>query len=97
MKNNKNACMMMSMVMVAIIVLLLCKSFKSKSQYTVSPPQPIKVSNVKGGSMFDLPYKLECVPGDSATASYYSRDLSPGGVCGIQEFVQDQSSYTIDN
>lgn len=94
MKNSNRSCMMMSMIMVAVIVLLLCKS--RKSAYTTPAPQEIKVGNVKGGSLFDLPNKLNCVPGPTKEASYYTQGLTPGGVCGAQEFVQDQSGYSIE-
>jgi hypothetical protein len=52
---------------------------------------------VKEGSIFDLPYKLSCVPGPQADASAYTLGLSPGGICGAQKFVADQADYTIDD
>lgn len=41
-------------------------------------------------SIFDIKPSLDCTPGPSATASYYSSGLTPGGLCGDAEFVRDQ-------
>ena len=46
-------------------------------------------------SIFDLPCKTECVPGAGESGSYYTKDLSPCGICGAQEFVNSQSNYNI--
>jgi len=35
------------------------------------------------------------VPGPQETASPYSKSLTPGGYCGIQEFVNSQATYEI--
>tara|TARA_R110000803_G_scaffold59125_2_gene117534 strand:- start:113 stop:265 length:153 start_codon:yes stop_codon:yes gene_type:complete len=34
---------------------------------------------------------LDCVPGPNETASPYTKDLTPGGLCGAQEFVVAQA------
>lgn len=48
-------------------------------------------------SISDLPYKSECTPGLPG-GSYYSKDLTPGGVCGAQKFVNDvMHRYTIED
>ena len=42
----------------------------------------------------NLPSSLECVPG--ATASdYYTRSLTPGGICKGQDFVVASANYKI--
>jgi hypothetical protein len=43
----------------------------------------------------DLPYRLECVPGPQEGASPYTKSLTPGGYCGIQDFVNAQAKYVI--
>jgi hypothetical protein len=90
--SNKNVGTVM--VVVAIVALIVMATRSSK--YRLSP-SPVKVSGVKEGSIFDLPYKLSCVPGPQATASAYTKDLTPGGICGAQEFVADQAEYVIED
>ena len=62
---------------------------------------PTSLSTKDGGaganSIFDLPYTPECTPGLPG-GSYYSKDLTPGGVCGAQKFVNDvMHRYTIED
>jgi len=90
--SNKN---IGSLLMIALAVMLIVSVVRT-SMYKLSP-SPIQVSGVKEGSIFDLPYKLSCVPGPQADASAYTLGLSPGGICGAQEFVADQAEYVIDD
>lgn len=46
-------------------------------------------------SIFDLEHRLECVAGPQKTAGYYSRSLTPGGVCGTQQLVREHGEYEI--
>ena len=82
-------------LLAVILAIILLRNCASKSGYSLRPTG-IKVSGVKPGSIFDLPVKLDCVPGPLKTSAYYTQGLNPGGVCGDQEFVQDQANYTID-
>jgi hypothetical protein len=75
-------------------VIIIFRCLCSKSTYTLSP-FPIMVDTESTGSLFDLPNKMECVPGPSKEASYYTTGLTPGGVCGAQKLVDAQASYTI--
>ena len=77
-----------------IVTLFLFRHLGSKSKYVLSP-SPVSVGAKATGSLFDLPTKMECVPGPSKEASYYTKDLTPGGICGAQELVDAQASYTI--
>lgn len=77
-----------------IITLFLFRRLGSKSGYVLSP-SPVSVGAKATGSLFDLPNKMECVPGPTEEASYYTKDLTPGGICGAQELVDAQASYTI--
>ena len=43
----------------------------------------------------NLPSKIECVPGSDPMADYYTRSLTPGGICHGQEFVAASASYKI--
>lgn len=48
-------------------------------------------------SISDLSYNAECTPGLPG-GSYYSKDLTPGGICGAQKFVNDvMHRYTIED
>jgi hypothetical protein len=71
-------------------MLALVKSRRSGYQAT---PIVIKAKSEK--SIFDLEHKLECVAGPQKTAGYYSRSLTPGGVCGAQQVVRDHGDYEI--
>ncbi len=90
--SNKN---ISYLIVIFAVVALLVMAVRT-SKYHLSP-SPISVSGVKDGSIFDLPYKLSCVPGPQAGASAYTLGLSPGGICGAQEFVADQADYTIES
>ena len=39
--------------------------------------------------LFAAPHNLECTAGPSEKADYYSRGLTPGGVCGGSEYVRE--------
>ena len=88
-------------LMVAVVIFFGILIFRGvRSGYTLSSminPSDLVISS-KGGEaseMQNLPYKLECVPGPQETASPYTKSLTPGGYCGIQEFVKSQADYVI--
>ena len=85
---------LVSSVLVLVVVFLLFRQLGSKSSYRLSP-SGVTVSAKSSGSLFELPSELDCVPGPTQKGSYYTKDLTPGGVCGAQKFVDDQASYTI--
>ena len=80
-------------VIVGIIIILVI--MRTSSLYTGSPIVATSSGDDNFQAMTDLPYKLSCVPGPQADASPYTKSLTPGGVCGIQEFVNARSNYTI--
>jgi hypothetical protein len=87
-------------VVVLIIVVVLFNPVPKKSKYGYGPldPTPVKIQekNPKGPkSIFDLQYKLDCVPGPTASASNYTKSLTPGGFCGAGQWVASQANYTI--
>ena len=62
---------------------------------------PRSLATNEGGegvkSISDLKYDKKCTPGLSPDGSYYSKDLTPGGICGAQKFVNDvMHKYTIE-
>jgi hypothetical protein len=76
------------------IVLLWLLRAVQKSSYSLSP-QDVEIigSSKEPGEMFKLPYKMECTPGPDKESSAYTMGLSPGGLCGAQEFVAEQANY----
>jgi hypothetical protein len=72
-----------------VVLLVLCNS---KSLYRLSPSTlTVNAPPAPKDGIFGLPYSLKCVPGPQATAGYYTKDLTPGGICGAQEFVEAQA------
>lgn len=97
---HKSTKLIYTVVIGLIIVILFTRMFGSSSNYTLGPSMYSSDLMVKSNSgepfeMQNLPYKLECVPGPQETASPYTRSLTPGGYCGIQEFVKSQANYVI--
>ena len=82
-------------VLVCIIIILVFMRTSSSSLYTGSPIVATSSGDDNFQAMTDLPYKLSCVPGPQADASPYTKSLTPGGMCGIQEFVNARSNYKI--
>ena len=61
-----------------------------KEKYRLRPEViKVKVSSAPESpdGIFKLPNKMACVPGPGKKAAYYSKDLTPGGICGDQEWV----------
>lgn len=54
-------------------------------------------SKSAGKSILDLPYSEECMPGKE-NGAYYTKNLTPGGICGDQQFVNDaMHGYVIES
>jgi hypothetical protein len=41
-------------------------------------------------SLSEIPSSLECTPGPSEKAAYYTRGLTPGGLCGDGDMIREQ-------
>ena len=85
-----------AMIAVAAIVIYLAVTYCKKSEsYSLRPTKiDISVDDTEK-SIFDLPVKMECVPGPEADASAYTVGLTPGGICGAQEEVVKAADYVI--
>lgn len=88
------------MALVGVLAILVFMSFKCfmcmrKSGYKLSPEDIGVDPIVQGGDLNKLPYTMDCVPGPGKDASYYTKELTPGGFCGDQKFVRDSMSYKI--
>jgi len=76
-------------VIVILLALIFVKMFFPQiiSKYA---PLNINGTGVEPGEFFNLKNSLNCVAGPSKTADFYSRSDNPGGVCGGQQFVNEQ-------
>ena len=89
-----------AVLIAVVLVLVYFKMFRGSSSYVLGQPMGssdliITSNGVDPSAMTSLPHKLECVPGPQETASPYTKSLTPGGYCGIQEFVKSQADYVI--
>ena len=87
-------------IVIGFVVLMVLSSLFGKSGYTLGPALSLSGLGTKSkagepSEMQNLPYKLECVPGPQEGASPYTKSLTPGGYCGIQDFVNSQADYEI--
>jgi len=81
-------------VIVAIIGLILLLNLL-KTRRSGYQAREIVITPKTEKSIFDLEHRLECVAGPQKTAGYYSRSLTPGGVCGTQQLVREHGEYEI--
>lgn len=88
----------MQMALIAILLIVVAWWCTRKSSMMLSPGAvelDEKESRDSADGIFKLPYQMDCTPGPSENASYYSKDLTPGGICGAQDWVNDQMRYKI--
>lgn len=78
-------------IILVLISLIFIKLFFPSvvSKYTGAPIN-ITGTGAQPGDFFSLANNLGCVPGPSGTAAYFNRTDHTGGVCGDQQFVNDQ-------
>jgi hypothetical protein len=79
-------------LLLAILVILVQGGGRvSTSSYEPSPLVIESGPNVSADpkSIFDIKPSLDCVPGPSDTAAYYTSGLTPGGLCNSGEYVKD--------
>jgi hypothetical protein len=81
---------------IAVLVALICVLTRLVGGSSNYQPRPITVNAVSEKSIFDLEHKEECVPG-SPKGSPYTKNLTPGGLCGVQKLVNDHAGYSISD
>lgn len=91
--NKKNSSQIMMLMMFGLVLFIVVSIFMKPRKSRYVPSKPVKVSGPKEGSFFDLPVGMDCVAGSGKKDSPYSIGLTPGGLCGAQEFVVNQSEY----
>jgi hypothetical protein len=77
------------LVLMAIIMIL----GTTRSNYS---PRPLTIKVKSEKSIFDLEHRLECAPGQGKQGSPYTKSLTPGGLCGAGELVDDYANYGIE-
>ena len=80
-------------LVVALIVAIVVVARMNRSSYKMSPRE-IQIEGEQP-NLFDTPHSLECVPGPQSTAGAYTKSLTPGGFCGMQEKVNQAANYKI--
>jgi len=89
------------LIIFGLLIAILYMLMKSRSSsYMGSPLDIIMGPGAKAGpaDIFSLKNDLKCVPGPSVDSGYYTEDLTPGGLCGDQEFVRNQMrDWTINS
>lgn len=90
---NRNTLTAIVVVFCLLSVLVTFAGVRTRSAYQ---PRPINIetSEEGEGSLFDLPHSLDCVPGSKQSA-YYTKSLTPGGICGDQAFVRKSADAKI--
>ncbi len=84
-----------NMIILAVLsALVLYILFTSKSGYVMSPLGIQTDGHSNPNGIFELPVDLKCAGGE-AMGSSYMKGLTPGGVCGADEFVMEQMQYHI--
>ena len=74
------------LLLAIVAVWYMCSNKSGFREISVDGEQP---------DLFATEYSLECVPGPQSTAGAYTRDLSPGGYCGMQKKVRQAADYKI--
>jgi len=90
---NRNTLTAIVIIFCLLSVLATFAGARVRSEYQ---PRPINIETSEEGeaSLFDLPHNIDCVPG-SKQSSYYTKSLSPGGICGDQVFVRNSANAKI--
>jgi hypothetical protein len=85
--------MLVHAIIIGLLLAILVILVQGKgSSYEPSPLVTVAGPNAKADpkSIFDLKVGLDCVPGPSEKAAYYTQGLTPGGLCDSGEYVRDQ-------
>jgi len=78
-------------LLLAILVILI-QGRGGSSTYEPSDIVTVAGPNARSdpASIFNLKVGLDCVPGPSENAAYYTQGLTPGGLCDSGQYVKDQ-------
>ena len=95
--NSRQESFIMGAFAAALVYLILNGCGKSSEKYAPLTTSAPKTGDDVAKGLRSLKYSLECVPG-SKTGGYYTKNLTPGGVCDDQQYVNDvMHSYSIES
>jgi hypothetical protein len=82
-------------IIIGLLLAILMNLVKSQrtSGYSGGAPLTINPGPMvakQPASLFSIDNSIQCVAGPSEKADYYSRGLTPGGLCGGSEYVREQ-------
>ena len=63
-------------------------------KYTLAPTHVSVDGTHSPSGLFELSYNLDCTPGAN-NGAYYTKELTPGGLCGGQAYVEKMANYKI--
>ena len=97
---NKIPCSMKNLSVLAVVAVLLYVALNytrpQVSKYHLSPGALQTTTAGTISDFFDAPYELACAPSAQEGGAYYTKDLTPGGLCGGQAIVNKlMHQYTI--
>ena len=88
-------------VIIGLLVAILVMLVQGRgSHYEPSPLVTTAGAEASSGptSLTEIPSSLDCTPGPAENASYYTRGLTPGGLCGDGAMVRAQiRDFSIEN
>jgi hypothetical protein len=80
-------------VIIGLLVAILVMLVQGRgSTYEPAPLMTVAGAQASSApsSLTEIPSSLECTPGPSEKAAYYTRGLTPGGLCGDGESIRSQ-------
>ena len=80
-------------VIIGLLVAILIMLVQGRgSTYEAAPLVTVVGSQASSGpsSLTEIPSSLECTPGPSEKAAYYTRGMTPGGLCGDGDMIREQ-------
>lgn len=85
--------MIVHAIIIALLLAILYQLVRPVSTFvpTFQPTELMTQTTGKDPSQFgDIRPSLACVPGPEKESAYYTMGLTPGGLCGDQDFVVSQ-------
>ena len=91
--------LILNAVIIGLLIAILYNMTRSRvvNTFSTSPSMvTLEAEAAPPATVFDLKSDLECTAGPSEKAEWYSQDLTPGGLCGVNDFVRSQmKDYSI--
>lgn len=88
-------------IVIGLLIAILVMLVQGRGATYVAAPlvtNPGAEASAGPTSLTEIPSTLKCTPGPSEDASYYSRGLTPGGLCGDADMVRNQiRDFKIEN